>query len=132
MIRIPQAVFLDMVNHAKKEWPIECCGLLAGRDGLVTRIYRLDNQERSQTSYLAAPEQQFQAFTELEDLGLDLLAIYHSHPDTECYPSRTDIEKAYFTEAIYMIVSLKERTSRVRAFRITPTGAVTEEEFEVV
>jgi proteasome lid subunit RPN8/RPN11 len=132
MIRIPQAVFLDMVNHAKKEWPIECCGLLAGRDGLVTRIYRLDNQERSQTSYLAAPEQQFHAFTELEDRGLDLLAIYHSHPDTECYPSRTDIEKAYFTEAIYMIVSLKERTSRVRAFRINPTGAVTEEEFEVV
>ncbi len=121
-----------MVNHAKKEWPIECCGLLAGRDGLVTRIYRLDNQERSQTSYLAAPEQQFQAFTELEDLGLDLLAIYHSHPDTECYPSRTDIEKAYFTEAIYMIVSLKERTSRVRAFRITRTGGITEEEFEIL
>lgn len=131
MIRVSRAILDEMVNHAKTEWPIECCGLLAGKDGLVTGIYRLENQEKSRTSYLAAPEQQLQAFTEMEDLGLDLLATYHSHPDTESYPSPADIEKAFFTEAVTMIVSLKDATSRVRAFRITRAGEITEEKVEI-
>ncbi len=131
MIGIPQTIFDEMVDHAKKAWPEECCGLLAGRDGLTTRIYPLENQLRSRTSYHADPQQQLLAFRETEDLGLDLLAIYHSHPDTESYPSSEDVDKAYFTEVLYVIISLKDRTPQVRAFRIARSGEIGEEEIEV-
>lgn len=130
-MRIPRTLFHQMVNYAERAWPAECCGLLAGEDGLATRIYPLENQERSRTAYLAAPEQQLQALTEMEDLGLDLLAIYHSHPDTESYPSPADIEKAFFPESLYIIISLKEPTARVRGFRIARSGDITEVKFEI-
>lgn len=132
MVRIPRAIFQEMVEHARSAWPVECCGLLAGRDDLVTRIYRLENRDRSRTTYFACPEGELQALTEMDDLDLDLVAIYHSHPDTESYPSATDIEKAYFTEPLYIIISLKESSPRVRAFRISRAGEVSEEEFETI
>jgi len=120
-----------MIDHAKQEWPTECCGLLAGKDGLVTRIYQLENREGSRVSYLADPEQQFRAFEEIEDLGLDLLAIYHSHPDTESYPSEVDMEKAFYSEVLYIIISLKDATGQVRAFRIPRGREIIEERFEI-
>ena len=131
MVRISRTVFHEMVDHAKKEQSAECCGFLAGKDGLATRLYRLENQVRSRTSYLADPQQQLQALKEMEDLGLDLLAIYHSHPDTESYPSPVDVEKAFFGEALCIIISLKDQTPRVRAFRVARSGEITEERIEV-
>jgi proteasome lid subunit RPN8/RPN11 len=132
MIRIAHVVCQEMIHHAREEWPAECCGLLAGKDGMATRIYPLENLERSPSSYQADPLQQLKALREIEDLGLDLLAIYHSHPHTECYPSRVDIEKAYDPDATYVIVSLKEPICPIRAFRIDREGRVSEEVFEVL
>ncbi len=131
MMRIPRAIFGEMVAHAKKDWPSECCGLLAGKDDLVTRIYPLDNQDGSRVSYLADPQQQYLAFKEIEDLGLELLAIYHSHPDTESYPSQMDIEKAFYSEALYIIISLENPEGEVKAFRISREGEIVEERFEI-
>jgi proteasome lid subunit RPN8/RPN11 len=131
-MRIPREILDDMVAHARQEWPYECCGLVAGKDDLATRIYRLSNQKRSRTLYLAAPEEQLQALTEMEDLGLDLLAIYHTHPDTESYPSAVDVEKAYFPEALCLIISLKMKDPQIRGFRISQNGEISEEDLEVL
>lgn len=132
MMRIPRAVFQEMLNHTRKEWPAECCGLLAGRDWLVTRIYPLENRDGSSVSYRADPHQQLRAFREMEDLRLDLLAIYHSHPHTEGYPSVVDMEKACYPEALYVIISLKDPAGQVRAFRMTRPGKVTQAMFQVL
>ena len=132
MVRIARAVFHGMLDHAKEEWPTECCGLLAGRDGIATRIYPLENQDKSRTSYLAAPEQEAEALREIEDLGLDLLAVYHSHPDTESYPSSVDVEKRFFGEVLCLIISLRDRTCRVGAFRIAGRGEIIEERIEIL
>jgi proteasome lid subunit RPN8/RPN11 len=131
-MKIAREIFDDMVAHARQEWPYECCGLLAGKGGLATKIYRLSNQKRSRTLYLAAPEEQLRALTEMEDHGLDLLAIYHSHPDTESYPSAVDVEKAYFPEALCLIISLKMKDPRVRGFWIAQNREISEEALEVL
>ncbi len=131
MIRISRALFQRMIDHAKQVWPTECCGLLAGKDGVVTRIYPLENREGSRVSYQADPEQQFRAFQEIEDLGLDLLAIYHSHPDTESYPSKVDREKAFYSEVLHIIISLKDGADQVRAFRIPRGRKIIEERLEI-
>jgi proteasome lid subunit RPN8/RPN11 len=130
VMRIPRAILEKMVDHARGEWPKECCGLLAGKDRIVERIYQLDNREENRVSYLADPQQQFLAFKEMEDLDLELLAIYHSHPDSDCYPSGMDIEKAFYTDVLHIIISLKDPASNVKAFRIDRSGKIIEEKFE--
>jgi proteasome lid subunit RPN8/RPN11 len=109
----------ELIRHAQEEYPNECCGLLAGRDGRVERIYRGTNVDHSPYTYLMDPSEQLAAFKEMEAAGLDLVGIYHSHTHTPAYPSRTDVARAYYPDALYVIISLADRTAPViRAFRL--------------
>jgi proteasome lid subunit RPN8/RPN11 len=120
-----------LVTHARAEYPNEACALLAGRDGVAERIYALPNAEASPTFYVVEPKAQLQAMTEMDDLGLDLVGIFHSHVATEAYPSRTDVELAAYPDAAYLILSLADPEAPVlRAFRIRD-GRVTEEQLRV-
>lgn len=116
-----------LIKHAEEESPNECCGLLAGRSGRVERIYRGTNLDHSPYTYLMDPNEQLAAFKDMEATGLELVGIYHSHTHTAAYPSRTDSAKAYYPDALYVIVSLARRTAPdIRAFRMTD-GQITEE-----
>jgi proteasome lid subunit RPN8/RPN11 len=118
----------EIISHAREEVPREACGILAGRDGRVLRLYRARNADQSPTSYSLEPEQQYRIFEDIEDRGLELVAIYHSHPSSPAAPSDKDIEQAYYPEASYLVVSLKDPLEpQVRAFRITKDGAVEED-----
>ncbi|MFQ5881578.1 MAG: M67 family metallopeptidase [Candidatus Methylomirabilales bacterium] len=118
----------EMVEHARAENPNECCGLLAGKDGEALQLYRCDSTEKSPYRYYLDPEDQIRAIRELEKKGWELLGIYHSHTHTEAYPSKTDVELAFYPEALYLIVSLEKPGAPViRAFRIQD-GKVAEEE----
>ena len=119
-----------LVAHARAEYPNEACALLGGRDGSVERVYALPNAEASPTFYVVEPKAQLRAMTEMDDLGLDLVGIFHSHVATEAYPSRTDVELAAYPDAVYLILSLADQDAPVlRAFRIRD-GRVDEEELE--
>jgi proteasome lid subunit RPN8/RPN11 len=122
----------EMISHARDEAPREACGLLAGRDGRVLRIYRIRNADRSTTSYRLDPDQQFRAFKDIENRGLELLGIYHSHPSSPATPSDKDMEQAYYPEVAYILISLADPAeAQVRAFRINAEG-VTEEDLAVI
>jgi len=98
----------------------ECCGLLAGRDGVITHAYPARNvASDSATQYEIAPEELFQLMREMRGAGLQLLGIYHSHLNGANEPSRTDIARAYYPDAAYFIISpLKDAEKPVRAFSI--------------
>jgi proteasome lid subunit RPN8/RPN11 len=118
----------EIVSHAREEAPREACGILAGRNGRVLRLYRARNADLSPTTYSLEPEQQYRIFKDIEDRGLELVAIYHSHPSSSAAPSDRDIAQAYYPEASYLVVSLKDPLEpQVRAFRITADGAVEED-----
>jgi proteasome lid subunit RPN8/RPN11 len=70
--------------------------------------------------------------TNMRDKALDLLAIYHSHPKTEAYPSATDVRLAYYPESYYLIISLRD-TDRPEAnlYRILE-GKITPESLKIV
>jgi len=109
----------EIVAHARAERPNEVCGLLGGRAGRVEKIYPLPNTERSPARYLAEPEAQLWAMMEIEEQGWELVAIYHSHPVSSAYPSVTDLEMAFYPEALSLILSLADQECPVlRAFRI--------------
>jgi [CysO sulfur-carrier protein]-S-L-cysteine hydrolase len=115
-----------LIDHARSDFPFEVCGLLAGGDGRVDRHYRIPNAARSMTYYNMDPTALLRAMNEMDDRGWDLLAIYHSHTHTEAFPSPTDVELAFYPEAVYLIVSLQEpRRPVVRAFDIVD-GRITE------
>jgi len=127
MLEIDDDHYATLVAHARAEYPNEACALLAGRAGSVERVYALPNAEASPTFYVVEPKAQLRAMTEMDDLGLDLVGIFHSHVATEAYPSRTDVELAAYPDAAYLILSLADEDAPVlRAFRIRD-GQVTEQ-----
>ena len=130
MLKIPRRFLDEIVAHAKEEDPNECCGLLAGRDGVVSRHFRITNSDKSPTRYLMEPKEQFTAFKTMRTEGLSLLAIYHSHTHSPAYPSETDVRLAYYPEAHYVIVSLETKANPViRVYRIVD-GQIREEKWE--
>jgi len=116
-----------ILAHARSQAPAEACGVLAGREGRVHRVYVLRNVAATPlTRFLADPEQQLQAFEDMEHRGLEMLAVYHSHPSSPAYPSPTDLAMATYPEVAHVIVSLSGRRPAVRCYTIAG-GAVREE-----
>jgi proteasome lid subunit RPN8/RPN11 len=72
----------------------------------------------SPVAYEMEPLQQIQAMLAIENDGLELLAIYHSHPDGPARPSPTDVALAYYPEQAQLIISLTGAAATVRAYRI--------------
>ena len=141
MIRLERRFHDQIVQQAFEELPNEACGLIAARDGAPVRLFPIRNADESPTTYRFDARDHFLAEQEMEDEGLELVAIYHSHTHTEAYPSPTDRNRAYwevegerapiFPGTMYLIVSLADREDPVlRAFRIGETE-VTEEEVRI-
>ncbi len=115
-----------MLEEARRNITQECCGLLAGRAGAITNSFPARNAHVSpSTSFEIAPADLFTLFREMRAQGLDFLGIYHSHPKSENVPSPTDIERAYYPDIAYFIVSPAPGALRpVRAFHIRDGRAV--------
>lgn len=129
--KLPAAFAEEIVDQARSEHPNEACGLLGGTDGRATRIFKMSNAERSPVIYRMEPAEQLRVFNEIDEAGLDLVAIYHSHTRSPAYPSSTDVSLAYYPEAVYLIVSLADaQKPDLRGFRIQD-GRVTEIELEL-
>jgi proteasome lid subunit RPN8/RPN11 len=117
-VRMTQAVRREIERHAVESVPSECCGLLSGTDDAITEFHPLRNDaDRPETRYSAAPEALFAATRKIRESGHRLLGIYHSHPRTPAYPSASDVEMAFYPEAVYLIISL-EPSVDIRAYRI--------------
>jgi len=133
VLQLPKAFADEIIAHAREQEPDECCGLLAGKNGLAEKLYRITNSEHSPTRYFMEPQELYDALKDMDDEnGLDLLAIYHSHPRSQAYPSATDVKLATWPEATYIIVSLSDRERpAMRAFHIVD-DRIAEAEMEVV
>jgi proteasome lid subunit RPN8/RPN11 len=121
----------EMIDHARREAPDECCGLLAGKGHKVLRVYPARNALKSPIRYSLDPKELYQLLQEIERQGWELLGIYHSHTHTQAHPSATDIELGFWPDALYFIISLQDpKAPQVRAFYIRG-GRVTEEELTI-
>jgi proteasome lid subunit RPN8/RPN11 len=118
-IRIRAEILDEMIRHARREPDVECCGLLAGRDGVITKSFPTVNALASATVYEIAPQELFQLFRRLREEGLEHLGHYHSHLHSDNYPSARDIAQAYYPDQAYFIIWPQAAASRlVRAFLI--------------
>jgi [CysO sulfur-carrier protein]-S-L-cysteine hydrolase len=132
-VRALEEVLRATLAHARGEPHQECCGLLAGRHGVIVCAFAATNvASHPATSYEIAPREIFSRIREMRAAGLELLGIYHSHPSTANEPSPRDVESAYYPDAAYFILSPFSAAPRpVRAFSIRD-GQVKELEIEIV
>jgi len=109
-----------MIAHARREPSVECCGLLAGRDGEIARIFPATNAALNPAvSYEIAPKEIFDLMREMRAEGIEMTGIYHSHPNGKNEPSPSDVEQAYYAETVYFIISPRNDAEKpVRAFSI--------------
>lgn len=126
----------ELIAHARDEFPNECCGMIAGEGTRAVAVHRATNTEASPFMYVMDPREQMRLMDEIEDAGEELLAVYHSHTRSAAYPSRTDVELAFFPDPLYVIVSLADRDApEIRAFtlrRTAPEGEqIAEEEVQI-
>jgi [CysO sulfur-carrier protein]-S-L-cysteine hydrolase len=116
---IPRRLYDRMVAQAIAELPNECCGVLAGwippgatglpanQDRGAIEYYPLKNALASPKEYESEPESMFKAVRAMRRQGLEILAVFHSHPTSNPVPSRTDLERSYGEEVMNLILSLK-------------------------
>ncbi len=104
MLRIKKEIYDEMIKHCLECIPYEACGILAGRER-ATEIYKIKNIERSSTSYFMEPKEQLKAMKDIRAKGLQMLAIYHSHPFGIAYPSSKDLQLAFY-DVYYVIVGI--------------------------
>jgi len=132
MVRIPKTIFQEMISHAKREWPLECCGILGGNDKTVQKSFEFQNTEKSPVLYSMSPREQMKVFEEMEKESMKMVAIYHSHPHTIPFPSETDVKLTFYPDVSSIIISLKEEENPVvKAFQIGKE-AIYVEEIEVI
>ena len=100
MIEIATEPWEMMVRHAELTYPNECCGAMLGRlnggSKLVTEAIPMENAYAGEQAarYELRPEDLLEADHQARARGLDLIGIFHSHPDCEAYFSTTDLKNS--------------------------------------
>ena len=134
MFRLEKKFADEMIAHAIEDAPNECCGIIAGKDGKVTTVYRAVNADLSPYSFTIDTKDFLRIDGEISDREWEWIGIYHSHTFTEAYPSATDINLAFLPNLLYFLVSLRDNSNPdLRAFHIfREEGTATEEPLEIV
>jgi proteasome lid subunit RPN8/RPN11 len=130
-LTILRAMVNLILQQARAEYPDEACGVILGPLGADTpvRLKPMINAAHSPTFYEFDPKDLLSLYREVDDNDEEIVVIYHSHTETEAYPSRTDIAYAGEPGAHYVLVSTREEiapATEFRSYRIID-GTVTEE-----
>jgi proteasome lid subunit RPN8/RPN11 len=106
-----------MIDHVSAHAPLEACGLLAGKNDRVERIFEIRNQAQSAVRFVMDPIEQLHAFEWIDSNGMDLLGIFHSHPAGPETVSPTDIAESAYA-VVYIILSGRDGAWHTRGFWI--------------
>ena len=125
-MKISKKIINKIYDQGKKEAPIEACGYLAGINNKVAKFYPMHNMDQSNEHFTLDPKEQFDVIKKVRTEELEILAVYHTHPESHAIPSDEDIRLAYDPDIVYLIVSLLEDKNNIKAFKIIK-GQITEQ-----
>ena len=119
-VQIPRQIVNQLLQHAQSDDDLEVCGLISAKNGKPCKVYPILNiADKPEHLYRMDGKQQIDAMREMRENDESLFAIYHSHPSSEAYPSKTDIDESQYPDAIYIIVSLNTKgVLDLRAFKL--------------
>ena len=128
MLRLPKRLYEELIAHCRGQYPKEACGILAGNDGVVERVYPMTNVEESPIGYSMDPYQQLQVEKTMRQRGQRMVGIYHSHTASEASPSSVDVSLAISADISYVLISLMRQDDPVlKSYRIDGTLIIPEE-----
>jgi proteasome lid subunit RPN8/RPN11 len=126
-VRIAPELLEQIVEHARRDAPNECCGLIGVRDGTAVSVHPTENVAASPFRFEIDGRTLFRLTEQLEEEDLMPGVIYHSHTRSDPYPSQTDLNfAALWPDWEWLIVGLAGEEPEIRHFRIE-SGAVVEE-----
>jgi len=127
-----EAIFAQSIA----EYPDECCGVILGPEGCDSAqvLKPMVNSAHSPTFYEFDSKDLLALYRNLDDNSQEIVVVYHSHTETQAYPSRTDIAYASEPNAHYVLVSTRKEIAPEREFRSYRIieGVVTEEPVEII
>jgi proteasome lid subunit RPN8/RPN11 len=126
-VRIAPELLDAIVEHARRDAPNECCGMVAASDGRAVSVHAATNTAASPFRFEVDGMELHRTLTEIEDAGHELGAIYHSHTRSEPYPSQTDVNFAANWPGVeWIIVGLANGAEPVVRSYLIDGGAITE------
>ena len=134
VVRIPSAMYADMVAHVVAGYPDETCGLLASKDGQVVKNYPTANAAEHPDDFSEiGPEDLLHISYDIDEYDGEMYAYYHSHPKSEAYPSRRDKDWAKRNQLLYIIFSHQyyPETPYARVFSVQSDDSVIEGKVEI-
>ncbi len=117
-LMITTGLIEKMRAHALSCFPEEACGILGGNGNHVNYVLPITNELHSPDRFRMAPEEQFKAFMWLEQISLQMLGYYHSHPSGPAYPSKTDLRQFSYPGVVLVLLSPKDSTWQIKGFII--------------
>jgi len=131
-VRIERGLLDRIVAHARRDFPNECCGMIAMRDGTAVAVHEATNVAASPLRFEVEGREIIRAQDDFEAEGADMGAIYHSHTRSDPYPSQTDVNFARGWPGVeWLIVGVRrDGEPTVRSFRIDD-GVIEEVEVHV-
>ena len=126
-MRIAQDLLGAIVEHARRDAPNECCGMVATRDGAAVSVHEAENTAASPFRFEVDGMELHRTLTGIEDAGYELGAIYHSHTRTAPYPSQTDVNFSVNWPGVeWIIVGLANGDEPVVRSYLISDGVITE------
>jgi proteasome lid subunit RPN8/RPN11 len=126
-VRIRRDLLDSIVDHARRDAPNECCGMVASRDGAAVSVHAAENTAASPFRFEVDGIEVHRTLTGIEDAGDELGAIYHSHTRSEPYPSQTDVNFAANWPGVeWIIVGLATGDEPVVRSYLIDDGIITE------
>ena len=108
-MRIAQSLIAEFVALAREDAPNECCGIVSGKEGAATEVFRARNEMASPLAYNVHPQDLLRITDAIDERGEELAAIYHSHTKSPAEPSQTDINlAANWPDPVYLICSIAD------------------------
>lgn len=136
MIAITEDHRAAIAAHAVEAHPEECCGLMLGRfdeDGrkVVHELLPITNareDEARHNRFLIGPMEMLKGEREARARGLDIVGIYHSHPDCPARPSQFDLDHAWPVYSYIIVTSHADRTGDMLSWQLREDRSGFEEE----
>jgi proteasome lid subunit RPN8/RPN11 len=129
MLRISSNLLAQVRAHGERAYPLEACGVLAGRAGADCREVHLVVEcgnarlDSPRDRYQIAPQELIAAQKQARAAGLEIVGFYHSHPDAKPHWSATDLAEAHWLGCSYVIVSVRQgRAEETASFVLTGTS----------
>jgi proteasome lid subunit RPN8/RPN11 len=117
-LHFTQAQITQLTTLADQHAPKEMCGLLVGREDTVFRILPIPNISDDPNEYYMDPQGLVSGLYQADSLNLEFLAIFHSHPNSEPFPSETDISRNLTPDIPQLIIGKSVDGWAVRLFML--------------